>query len=195
MKLSKKIIVGLLFTSLNSSANEEISYDWFEVGYAEKKQGSFASGKALTLAGSFAINDKFYITADASRTRSDSLAYENSIGFSLGFHKALTQKTDFYTELGYRNNHPDNFESFDGAEFKVGTRSVLSPKFELITHIGYKDLDLENRPDNYRFSNSKGGLNFGIKALYKITKSSNISFGLSEEDSSISPSIGYRFNW
>ena len=191
------ITVGILFTSLNSKANEEtseeISYDWFEISYGEKLNGSLS--EFTTLAGSFAISDNFYITADASKYRRFKLFTEKSIGVSLGFHKALTDKTDFYTEVGYRNIDFGGLDDINGVDLKIGTRSILSPKFELITHVKYKDTDLKVISDDLNFSHSFSGLNYGVKALYKIDKRSNISLGLAAENSHVSPSIGYRFNW
>jgi hypothetical protein len=197
MNLKKTIIVGILFTSLNSEANdeisEEISYDWLEISYGDKLNGSLS--EFTTLGGSFSISDNFYITADASKYRRFNLLNETSIGIRLGFHKALTEKSDFYAEVGYRNLHLESFESSDKFGFKIGTRSILSPKIELITHLEYKDIDIEVFSDEFRFRHSQSGLSYGVKSLYKINKSSNISFGLSVDDSFVSPSIGYRFNW
>jgi hypothetical protein len=191
--LKKTIFVGILFTSIQSKANDEISYDWFEISYGEKLNGSLS--EFTTLAGSIAISDRFYITADASKYRRFNLIDEKSIGVRLGFHKALTQKTDFYAEFGYRNLNFGKLGSSDKVGFKIGTRSVLSPKFELITHVEYKDIELELFSDDFRFSHSQTGLSYGAKALYKINKNSNVSFGISADNSVISPSIGYRFNW
>ena len=175
--LKKTIFVGILFTSIHSKANDEISYDWFEISYGEKLNGS--SSEFTALAGSFAISDRFYITADASKYRRFNLIDEKSIGIRLGFHKDLTQKTDFYAEFGYRNLNFGGLGSSDKVGFKFGTRSVLSPKFELITHLEYKDIELELFSDEFRFSHSQSGLSYGTKALYKIDKRSNIQLILS----------------
>lgn len=193
MMLKKTIFVGMIFTSFHLKANDEISYDWFEISYGDRLNGSLS--EFTTLAGSFAISDIFYITADASKYRRFSLIDEKSIGIRLGFHKDLSQKTDFYAEFGYRNLNFEGLESSDSVGFKIGTRSVLSPKFELITHLEYKDIELELFSDDFRYSHSQSGLSCGVKALYKFNKNSNISFGLSADDSFVSPSIGYRFNW
>lgn len=198
MKYKNAVIAVSLCVAFSVNANDEISYTWFEVNYENLKTGTYGRGKAVTLDGSFAINDKLYIAADMSRLSPDrSVIFDNSYGVSLGFHKSITDKTDFYSELGYRVNEPRHFKSNGGAETTVGTRTILSEKFELITAIGYKNYDVSDRPDFInRFDDlSDGGFNFGVTSLYKFNKNSAIHFGVKEEAANISPVVGYRFNW
>jgi hypothetical protein len=198
MKYKNAVIAVAICAAFSVKANDEINYTWFEANYENLKTGTYGSGEAITLEGSFAINDMLYITGDISRLDPDrSTIFDNSYGLSLGFHKSINDKTDFYTEVGYRVNEPRHFKSNGGAEVVFGTRSILSEKFELITAIGYKNYDTSERPDfiTEDYDTSDGGFNFGVTALYKFNKNSALHFGLKEEASNVSPMIGYRYNW
>jgi len=207
MKIKKIIIVTALIGSLNSNANDEISYSWVEVNYS-KNGGNFFpqdvfTEEIFTLDGSFEITDNLYISADVSKLNRLGLTYgvydafrytDNSYGLALGFHNSISEKTDLYYELGYRKLETAISRNLDGAEFTFGSRTVLSPKFELITAIGYQDIK-EIEPESLDINNFKGGFNFGVSGLYKINNSSNIHLGFIKKDTETSPMIGYRFNW
>ncbi len=201
MNFKNILITSTLLTSLNVVANDDINYTWLEFNFGWGDEAIF------TLAGSFEISDNIYITADVSRfnrtgrTISPEIAVgnfnyiDNSYGFSLGFHKPVSKNTDLYSELGYRKLETEISRSLDGAEFTMGSRTIVSPKFEIITSLNYVDINEVTPHETLQVDNFKGGFTFGISGLYKVNKSSNVHFELMEENSSISPSIGYRFNW
>ena len=191
--LALGLIAGLI-TSLTTLANDEIDYTWLEINYTNIESDAFGSLNSTSLGGSFAINDDFYLAADFSQKNKGINSFtENSYRFSLGFNKAIADKTDFYAELGYRRYDLNNN---GGMLATIGTRTVLSDKFELITALDYQDFNVSGVGDfSNRLNAADEGFSLGVTALYKFNKNSSLHFGIKEEASNVSPTIGYRYSW
>ncbi len=194
MKLKTLILASSLVTSLTTLANDEIDYTWLEINYTNLQSDIFGSNYFITLDGSYAINDDFYLSADFSQANQNSgSSFENSYRFSLGFNKAIADKTDFYAELGYRWYDSN---SNGGILATIGTRTILSDKFELITALDYQDYNVSGFGDYIDGLNAADeGFSLGVSALYKFNKNSSLHFGLKEKASNVSPTIGYRYSW
>ena len=194
MKLKTLLITSILTTSLTTLANDEIDYTWMEINYTNIESDTYGSLYSITLDGSYAINDDFYLEADFSQVNkgTNSLT-NNSYRFSLGFNKSIADKTDFYAELGYRWYDLQNNGGFLAT---IGTRTILSDKFELITALDYQDYNVSRRGDYIdRLNAADEGFSLGVTGLYKFNKNSSIHFGVKEKASNVSPTIGYRYSW
>ncbi len=194
MKLKTLILASCLVTSLTALANDEIDYTWLEINYTNIESDTYGNFDSVSLEGSYAINDDFYLEADLSQKNKGINSFtENSHRFSLGFNKSIADKTDFYAELGYKWY---DLHNNGGVLATIGTRTILSDKFELITVLDYQDFNVSGRGDfSNRLNAADEGFSLGVTALYKFNKNSSLHFGVKEETSNVSPTIGYRYSW
>lgn len=217
----KKIAVSLsmLATTTSLMANENISYDYFDLSYGYSGS-SFTREDTYTLDSSFSINDRFYLKAGIER-----LLRENEYGtnhhkklgrtnynFSLGFHTKISKRTDFYAELGYEHSKISvpffdvnsssyyNFKhSKDSFVASIGTRTAFSEKFEFLTKLQYVNRDYPNYPI-YQDSNDRilfetfrnDDVNLSLMGLYKFNSKNALKFGV---DTSSGYTLGWRYNW
>ena len=194
MKLKTLILASSLVTSLTALANDKIDYTWLEINYTNIESDAYGSLDFISLDGSFAINDDFYLTASLSQINKGVNSFtENFYNFSLGFNKPITDKTDFYTELGYKWY---DLQNSGGILATIGTRTILSDKLELITALDYQDYNVSQRGRfGDRLNTADEGFSLGVTALYKFNKNSSLHFGIKEKVSNVSPTIGYRYSW
>jgi hypothetical protein len=194
MKIKTLILASSLVTSLTTLANDEIDYTWLEINYTNLQSDTFGSNYFITLDGSYAINDDFYLEADFSQVNESASSFsEDSYRFTLGFNKSIADKTDFYAELGYRWY---DLHNNGGILATIGTRTILSDKVELITALDYQDYNVSGRGDYFDGLNAADeGFSLGVTALYKFNKNSSLHFGVKEKASNVSPTIGYRYSW
>lgn len=187
-------MTSVLATSLTALANDEIDYTWLEFNYTNLDSDTFGTVDYMTFDGSVTINDDFYLASEFSQSNINlGSKFENSYSFSLGFHKSITDKTDFYSELGYRWYDLNNN---GGILTTIGTRTILSNKFELITALNYQDYNVGKYPSIiYSLNAADEGFSLGVTALYKFNKNSSLHFGVKEKASNVSPTIGYRYSW
>jgi len=180
--LKKIIFTTLLSASLYAQADNNISYNYFEVGY-DYRNSNTSHGPYLN--GSFNLNESFYLGGYYDR---DSKSYIDldQYGLFLGFHNSISDRTDFYTEFSAGRVDNNRFSSA-AYGLDIGTRTAFAENFELITNLGYTHFD---------DSNSDGFLGGGVKGLFKFNKSNSITVGLENLDHGfLRTSIGYRYSF
>ena len=193
------ILTASMLTSTSLLANDNIKYDWVELDLGFSST-SFSDQYSAIISSSFSLSDRFYVTMDASRgirdyNWRDNKSAMNEYSLSLGFHTAMGEKTDFYSELGlgrldeenkYYSQFTNDYVYFNVkqnfAQLKLGTRTAFTEKFELITNITFKDDYLHT-------------IDLGVKGVYKFNKKSSLTFGRDTSDNKGDVFIGWRYNW
>ncbi len=180
----KKIIfTALISASLYAQADNDISYNYLEVGYDYLDlDGGAADG--LYLNGSFKLGESFYLGAYYDRDDLGSIDLDQ-YGLFLGFHKSISDRTDFYTELNAGRWDIDLADSTTYG-LDVGTRTAFTENFELITKLGYTHVD----------DASDGYFKVGVKGLFKFNQSNAITVGVENFDGDdFGASVGYRYSF
>ncbi|GEM_PF-4267260 len=189
MKLKNLAASIVLASSLSLPviANDDISYNWFELaaGYQDADFGGFTN---LGLQGSYALSDTIYVAGGIGRSTHTSLdpIKATAFGANLGYHAPLTGATDFYAELGLGYINPKVGDGQTTYDVQVGTRSIFSDNIELITNLGYLD-GFDSAVDS--------AFTFGVSGLYKFNQSQGVRVGLSLTEGDLGGDIGFRYNF
>ncbi len=201
--LKKIAVIIILNTCMSVQAEQKISYDYLETGY---KYIDFKNNEnsGLYFMGAFSINKSLYVGGYYEYLDLDSLD-SDKYGLFLGFHKKMSERTDFYSEFNAgRGNLSSNYTRTimineepiiingtrrqDSTTFGLdfGTRTAFTEKFELISRLGYTH--------NESFNN--GFFKAGVKGLFKLTNHSSIATGIENVDGDhFGASIGYRYSF
>ncbi len=227
MNFSKVILPLTLFTATSLLANDEISYDNVDFNYADFGTAHSHDDKVYGLDFSFSINDNWYLSLDAERlmvyqkaSAPDSLYTKNSFDFSLGFHKGISAKTDFFAELGIEHTKVSvpilvntvDFTGFENFKIssndvvgKIGLRTAFNEKLELNISLntGGKQYPSYQVWSPSRFSDSGyrqtgfskfnyENINVEVLGLYKFNKNNALKAGYDLVDGF---KVGWRYNW
>ena len=178
--LKKIIFATLLSTSVWAQAENNISYNYLEIGYDYiDLDGDNANGPYLNA--SINIAESFYMGGYYDRDDLDGFDFDQ-YGIFLGFHKPMSDITDFYSEV---NLGKIDIETLDSRTYgiDIGTRTAFTDKFELITKLGYTDVD--EFADSY--------FKIGLKGLFKFNQKNSITVGVENYDGDdFGASIGFR---
>jgi hypothetical protein len=181
--MRKLIFIALLTTHIYASANDEINYNYLELGYDYFNLSGNNHADGLYLNGAFDLSDRFYLGGYYNNLSTD-LADSDRYGLFLGFHTDISNNTDFYSNIRMGQIDTKFFDSFTyGAEF--GTRTAFNEHFELITLAAYNQLE----------KISDGYLELGVKGLFKFNNANSITAGVSSLDGDLGANIGYRFSF
>ena len=225
MKFNKIILSLSLFTTTCLIANDEVSYDYLGFNYADYGTGNSHNDKVYGLDFSFGINENWYLAIDAERlmtyektAQANGLYTKNTYDFSLGFHKEVTDRTDFFAQLGVEHSRvsvPVLYNTEELTEFrrfatsnnnivgKVGLRTAFNNKFE--TSVALRT-GAKQYPNYQVWSSSLLGgyrltgfskfeydsVEVEAFGLYKFNKSNALKFGLDSVDGY---KVGWRYNW
>ena len=182
--LKKILMASLLSTGIYAQAENNISYNYLELGfdYVDLQGQNHADGFYLN--GSFDLNDSWYMGGYIDRDSVHELDFDQ-LGIFVGFHKSMSTRTDFYTELDLGRVDVANSDSTTYG-ISVGTRTAFTDKFELISKFGYTH--------NNRFDD--GFFKVGVKGLFKFNESHAITLGVENYDfDDVRASIGYRYTF
>ncbi len=181
--MRKHLFVAFLGLTLNAQANEEINYNYFELGYdyLDLNNGNHTDGYYLK--GSFDVSDSFYLGGYLNHLDSrnfDSKRY----GMLLGYHKDISNNTDFYTNLKLGQLDLRFDDSFTYG-LEIGTRTAFSESFELITAAGYNQVEKAN----------DGFFEASVEGLFKLDESKAINLGLKSIDGDFGANLGFRYSF
>jgi hypothetical protein len=199
-----------------SAQASELNYNYVEADYASSHLAGTTAG-GYNFKGSMAFGDSFYgafTYGQVSKNRIDSglvngtgspILFDADLSnttVSLGFRHAISDKADFYSELGYARSNlgldvrgfGKGSESGNGYRIAAGVRGMLTDQFEGNFNVNYADV-----------GNAGNGVGVGIGGIYHINDTwgitgnydyatrGNVSFGGVAIDETIKTwSIGVR---
>ncbi len=187
--MKKLILTGLLTSTLCAQANEEINYNYLEIGYGYLDYADNLTPDGFYLEGAFDVSDHFYLGGHVDNRTSGNSDF-NRYDLTLGFHTNGSSKTDFYTEFRVGNLEFGNIDGSTMALF-AGTRTAFNEKFELITKNGFTNLDGIAQPEGNNIMIYEAD----IKGVFKFTKSQSITTGLEYYDGEFGAKVGYRYSF
>ncbi len=177
--MKKLLLIGLLATNVSAQANDDINYNYLELGYGYIDLGR-NNIDGLYIDGSVAITDSFYLGGYYDNKGTGGFDLDR-YGAFFGYHRGISNKTDFYSqiELGqFDNNSRDSFIY----GLNVGTRTNFNQHFELITKAGYTQVD----------DISDGYFEAEVKGLFKFNEKHAISTAIESIDGNFGVNVGYR---
>lgn len=181
--MKKLLFTALLATQLNAQANDDINYNYFELGYDYLDLSESRHADGFYLDGSFDLTDSFYMGGYYT-SLSGRGADIDRYGLNFGAHTDISNKTDFYGHLKLGQIDTRFYDSFTyGAEF--GTRTAFNERFELITLAGFTQID----------DISDGFYELGVKGLFKFSDTQGITAGVKSLDGDFGAELGYRFSF
>ncbi len=181
--MRKLLLTSLLGTNLYAQANDDINYNFFEIGYGYTDFDNSAHADGFYLDGAFELSDRFYIGAFTDNRDLRNFDF-NRYGLSLGFHTNGSGKTDFYTEFKAGRFEINNLNN-NTLGLYAGTRTAFNQRFELISKFGYTHVDDLN--DNFWEAELKG--------LFKFNDQHAMTLGLDSFDGEPGAKVGYRFSF
>ncbi len=170
-------------------AQENINYDYIEVGYGQLKLNNNISANGIYFEGSFVVSDRFYL-AGHYETRQDKSRDFDRYDLTLGFHTNGSGSTDFYIDARVGELKYDNVDG-TSVGFFAGSRSAFGKHFELITKIGFIHVDGINHEDG----DSTNIYEAEVKGLFKFTDHQGLSVSIEGFDGKIGARIGYRYSF
>ena len=181
--MRKYIFAACLGLALNAQANDEINYNYFELGYDYLDLNNDRTTDGYYLEGSFDLSESFYLGGYLNHLEARNLNTKR-YGMLLGFHNGISTSTDFYSnlKLGQLDLRFDDSFTY-GLEF--GTRTAISQSFELITAAGYTQVEKAN----------DGFFEASIEGLYKLDEHKAFSLGLKSIDGDFGANLGFRFSF
>lgn len=181
--MRKLLLTSLLATHLYAHANEDINYNFFEIGYGYTDFDNSVHADGFYLDGSFELTDRFYIGAFTDNRDLNNFDF-NRYGLSFGFHTNGSGNTDFYSEFKAGKFDISNISS-NTLGLYAGSRTAFNDRFELISKFGYTHVDDLN--DNYWEAELKG--------VFKFDDQHAMTLGLDSFDGEPGAKVGYRFNF
>lgn len=181
--MRKLIVTALLVTNLASQANDDINYNYLELGYGYVDFSNNSHADGFYLDGAFDLSNRFYLGGFLDLRDIGNNDFDR-YGVTLGFHTIGTGKTDFYSELDLGRLDLRQGESTTYG-LNVGTRTAFNNRFELISKLGYTHIDRAN--DGYFQAELKG--------LFKLSDNQAVTAGFESLDGDPGASIGYRFSF
>jgi hypothetical protein len=138
IKLSLLSLALLGALSTTAQASDQLRYSFVEAGYAQAGEfGSPTDFDGWAVRGSIAAGENFYFVADYINTSGSVFTSGDTdidvYDIGVGYHHALSDKTDFFVDVSYTNLQFDTpFVSLDsnGYRTRLGFRGQLASKFE-----------------------------------------------------------------
>lgn len=188
----RKTLIASLLLSFNLKAENNISYDYLDFGLSNTVIEKFdfnsynASISGSFIKGSFDISKSFYAGGFYDFKSSSSFSYRNTYGLFMGYHKNLTKRTDFYTELDAARIDSRGFDS-NIYGVSTGSRTAFTENFELISRLGYK----------HTHETSHGELEAALTGLFKFNEKHAVFLELEADDdiNIVERKLGYRFSF
>ncbi len=181
--MRKLILAGLLASNFCAQANDDINYNFLEIGYGYLDIADNIHADGFYLDGAFDLSDRFYLGGFTDNRNVRNFDF-NRYGARLGFHTNGSGKTDFYTEFEIGKLDINNINSTTLGLYG-GTRTAFTQRFELISKIGYTHVDDIN--DSLFEAELKG--------LIKFSDSQALTVGVESFDGDFGAKIGYRFSF
>ncbi|MCX7552539.1 hypothetical protein OS175_01510 [Marinicella sp. S1101] len=181
--MRKYLIAACLTLSLNAQANDDINYNYFELGYDYLDLNNGRTTDGYYLDASFELSDQFYLGGYLNHLESrniDSKRY----GALFGFHQGISNNTDFYTNLRLGQLDLRLDDSFTYG-LEIGTRTAFTETFELITSAGYTQVEKAN----------DGFFEASVEGLFKLDESKAFTLGLKSIDGDFGAQAGFRFSF
>ena len=169
--LRSALFTTLLAFSATAGA-QGFDYNFVSVGYTqlEVEFGSIdVDGDALGIAGSFEVNDSFFIAGNYNFGELEEQGIEvdvDTLSLGAGWHTPLSEQMDFFTTLSYEYvelSALGQSEDDSGIGLGAGLRFQASEAIELNAVINHVDLD-----------ESGSDTGFGLAMLYGVTDSLDI---------------------
>lgn len=184
--LRSSLTVLLLAFTASASAGD-FDYNYFQLSYGTVEFDDVnVDGDGFGLAGSYAINENFYVFGGYEAAGLDFGVDATSLGAGLGWHTDLSPVVDLTASVSYQYVELDasGIGSVDdnGLGLGLGLRFAASDKLELDAGISYVD-----------FSDSDGDTGFGVGGLYDFTDSFSLGLGANWSDDTTSYTLSGRF--
>ena len=144
-KIGAALVAGML--SAPSFADDGLSYTYLEAGYLDTEIDigpEDVDGDGVGVAGSFAVNETFFLTASYGTQDFDFGVDVDQWSAGIGAHTSLTDNMDLVGTISYVDAEVDTpFGSVDddGFGLGVGVRGRFTDNIELEAGINYVDLD------------------------------------------------------
>ncbi|MFK8010489.1 MAG: hypothetical protein AB8B80_00515 [Marinicellaceae bacterium] len=191
--MSHKLFIYILLISSHFvsviQAQNEIDYNYLEIGYGQLDLNRSVSANGIYLDGSIGISEQLYLGAHYENRADQGLDFDR-YDLTFGFHTNGIGSTDFYFDARVGKFKYDNVDGNSSGLF-AGSRSALGERFELITKLGLIHVEGIDHEDG-------DSINFyeaSIKGLYKFTEKQALSLSLEGFDGDIGGRIGYRFSF
>ncbi len=187
--MKKLILIGLLTANLSAQANEDINYNYLEIGYGYLDYANNLAPDGFYIDGAFDLTDHFYLGGHIDDRDSGNSDF-NRYDLSVGFHTNGSSNTDFYTDFRVGKL---KFGNIDGTTMGIfaGTRTAFNERFELVTKIGVTNLDGIRQPEGNNIMIYEAD----IKGIFKFTNNQAITAGVERYDGEFGAKIGYRYSF
>jgi Ax21 family sulfation-dependent quorum factor len=137
--LAMVLVTAATIPAVNAS---ELSYNYFEAGYARTNLSGLPNSDGWQVGGSVALGSSFHMFGNFSQ-QEFSVAGRDidfdqwSVGF--GYNHSFSPRADLIARLAYQKvDFGSGFDS-EGASFEVGVRGMLGDRFEGWATAGYFD--------------------------------------------------------
>ena len=143
--MMRSIFALALAAALPLSAQAgELNYSYVEASYLDSRFAG-ENGDGFGLTGSVGFSDIWYGSASYRRVDNNDFGVElDETTVNVGWHHALSEKADFFAELGYVDVGGDidgiGSDSANGYRVAAGFRGMLAPKFEGSVKAYYTDI-------------------------------------------------------
>jgi len=161
------------------------SYSYIEASYQEidvDLGGGFdADGDGFGVAGSVEIGDKWHVFADYTTAKLESVVDLDLTTAGVGYHSSISDKTNFFAELGFAKVDLQFAGDDTGISARVGVRSMISDSLELYGSLGTLDFD-----------DVDYGTEFGAGLWYGVSGNFAIGVGARVADDITRYGVGFR---
>ncbi len=187
--IRKSLSIALLLLAGPALA-ADISYNYGQLGYQwttleDVLPGLDVDGDGFGFGGAFEVGDSGFIQAGYQHTSFDFGITFEQISVGIGYHAALSQRTDFFAALSYVKAEVlvvgGGSASENGYGATIGVRGMVTEKLELDGAISYVDL-----------GNGADGTAFGAAAIYNFTDIFSLALDVGVEEDEISYGLGVR---
>ena len=143
--MMRSIFALALAAALPLSAQAgELNYSYVDASYLDSRFAG-ENGDGFGLTGSVGFSDSWYGSASYRRVDNNDFGVElDETTVNVGWHHALSEKADFFAELGYVDVGGDidgiGSDSANGYRVAAGFRGMLAPKFEGSVKAYYTDI-------------------------------------------------------
>lgn len=165
----KRTVLALMLSAAAVSAQaSDLDYNFVQGSYKTVDlEGADLDGFGVN--GSFKFNDSFYGIVGYDKVNDSGVDLsETAVG--LGFRHAISDKTDWVSELSYVRNDLEGFAD-NGYRIATGVRGMVSDKVELNGKVNYTDV-------------SDFGKGFGVSvgSVFHVNDSFGITLGYDFSD-------------
>ena len=139
--------VGVLMLSSAAAMAEGPSYSYIQATYQEVELDASGTGfsdpdgDGFGVAGAVEIGEKWHIFADYATAELESVVDLDLTTAGLGYHHAISDKTDVFAELGFAKVDVQFAGDDTGIALRVGVRSMVNQNLELSASVGESDFD------------------------------------------------------